>query len=104
MGASDEAPGDTVGTPTLLSPPPVNWRFGGGYLKNCIEITMMNDGIYDYTPLETTELCDQCRALAFAITELTHPIARDILLWVLVERIEMLSLRLESEDHLLTEI
>lgn len=64
---------------------------------------MMNEGIYDYTPLETTELCDQCRALAFAITELTHPIGRDILLWVLVERIEMLSLRLESEDHLLTE-
>ncbi len=65
---------------------------------------MMNDGIYDYTPLETAELCDQCRALAFVITELTHPIARDILLWVLVERIEMLSLRMENEDRLLTKI
>ena len=61
----------------------------------------MTYDLADTTLLETHELCDQCRALAFAITELTHPIARDILLWVLVERLDMLGLRFESQEALL---
>ncbi|WP_426768009.1 hypothetical protein [Erwinia aphidicola] len=58
----------------------------------------MNYDLADTTLLETH---DQCRALAFAMTELTHPIARDILLWVLVERLGMLGLRFESQEALL---
>ncbi|PLV61025.1 hypothetical protein GKQ23_02720 [Erwinia sp. E602] len=61
----------------------------------------MNYGISDTANLDNTELCDQCRALAYAMTELTQPIMRDVLLWVLVEKIEMLSLRFEDESSLL---
>lgn len=61
----------------------------------------MNYGTADISTLDINELCDQCRALAFAITELTDPIARDIMLWILVERVDMLSLRFESEEVVL---
>lgn len=61
----------------------------------------MNYGMAYTSILETNELCDQCRALAFAITELTHPIARDVLLWILVERLDLLGLRFEDEELVL---
>ncbi|WP_455811350.1 hypothetical protein [Pseudomonas graminis] len=61
----------------------------------------MNYGTADISTLDINELCDQCRALAFAITELTDPIARDIMTWILVERVDMLSLRFESEEVVL---
>lgn len=44
----------------------------------------MNYGTEDISTLDINELCDQCRALAFAISELTHPVARDVLHWILV--------------------
>lgn len=61
----------------------------------------MNYGTADISILEINELCDQCRALAFAITELTHPVARDVLHWILVERLDMLSLRFEPQEVVL---
>ncbi|CAH0190569.1 hypothetical protein SRABI13_01482 [Erwinia aphidicola] len=45
--------------------------------------------------------CDRYRALAFAITELSHPIARDVLHWIRVERLDMLSLRFEPQEVVL---
>lgn len=50
-----------------------------------------------YSPL----FCDRCRALAFTITELTHPITRDVLHWIRVERLDMLSLRFEPQEVVL---
>ena len=64
----------------------------------------MNYPIFDYTPTDTEELCDQCLALAWTITELTNPQVRDTLLWVLLERIQMLSACFASEEELLGSI
>ena len=62
----------------------------------------MNDQFADISTLDNEELCDQCRALAFAITELINPIARDTLLWILAERLQMLGLRFADEETVLT--
>ena len=64
----------------------------------------MNYGISDSASLDDNELCDQCRALAYAITELRQPVARDVLMWILVEKIDMLSLRFEDEGSVLAAI
>lgn len=64
----------------------------------------MNYGISDSASLDDNELCDQCRALAYAITELRQPVARDVLMWILVEKIDMLSLRFEDEGSVLPAI
>lgn len=61
----------------------------------------MNYQRYDATPTDTRELCDQCLALAWSITELTDPLVRDTLLWILLERIQMLSVCFACEDELL---
>ncbi|WP_380183495.1 hypothetical protein [Kalamiella sp. sgz302252] len=62
----------------------------------------MNHQLYDAIPTDTRELCDQCLALAWSITELTNPLVRDTLHWVLLERLQMLSVCFASEDELLT--
>ena len=64
----------------------------------------MNYGTADISTLDINELCDQCRALAYAITELRQPVARDVLMWILVEKIDMLSLRFEDEGSVLPAI
>ncbi|WP_263063291.1 hypothetical protein [Dickeya dadantii] len=46
--------------------------------------------MFDNTPLELDEIIDQCRALAYAAVELEQPQAREILLFVLQERIDHL--------------
>ncbi|MDI3441262.1 hypothetical protein QLG07_17495 [Erwinia sp. V90_4] len=61
----------------------------------------MNHGYADISTLDNNELCDQCRALVFAITKLTCPITRDTLLWVLADRLDMLGLRFEQQEALL---
>jgi hypothetical protein len=49
------------------------------------------DGLVDKTPLEPDELCDQCRALCLAITEICNPVAKEILNFVLLERLNLLN-------------
>ncbi|ATA18284.1 MAG: hypothetical protein ACRC0C_06740 [Gibbsiella quercinecans] len=46
--------------------------------------------MFDNTPLELEEIIDQCRALAYALIELKHPQAKEILMFVLSERLECL--------------
>lgn len=48
------------------------------------------DGLYDATPLTADELCDQCRALVFTITETCNPIAKELLNFILWERLDQL--------------
>ena len=62
--------------------------------------TLVNsfDGLYDATPLTAVELCEQCRALVFAMTELANPIAKELLNSVLWERVEQLYQTLTALD------
>ncbi|POE18018.1 hypothetical protein BV923_21885 [Pectobacterium odoriferum] len=46
--------------------------------------------MFDNTPLELEEIIDQCRALAYAAVKIDDPQAREILLFVLQERIDHL--------------
>ncbi|MCA6952605.1 hypothetical protein [Pectobacterium polaris] len=46
--------------------------------------------MFDNTPLEPEEALDQCRALAYAIVELNHPESKEILTFVLAERLDNL--------------
>lgn len=54
------------------------------------------DGLYDATPLAADELCDQCRALVFAITELSNPVAKELLNFILWERLDQLYQTLDA--------
>lgn len=51
--------------------------------------------LYDNTQLELEEIVDQCRALAFAIVRLDNAQAKDLLGFILCERLEVLNLALE---------
>ncbi|MCL2897196.1 hypothetical protein [Brenneria tiliae] len=46
--------------------------------------------MYDDTPLELDELIDQCRALVYAAVRIEREGVREVLLFVLQERIECL--------------
>ncbi|ATO31180.1 hypothetical protein DZA65_00268 [Dickeya dianthicola] len=46
--------------------------------------------MFDNTPLEPEEALDQCRALAYAIVELDNPESKEILTFVLAERLDNL--------------
>ncbi|GKW16400.1 hypothetical protein [Brenneria tiliae] len=46
--------------------------------------------MFDNTPLELEEIIDQCRALAYALVELEQPQAKEILTFVLWERLDNL--------------
>ncbi|WP_213990960.1 hypothetical protein [Sodalis sp. dw_96] len=53
--------------------------------------------MFDNTPLTAEEIVDHCRALTHAILEIQHPVYREILLFILFERLELLNLTLEME-------
>ncbi|CAG75653.1 putative phage-related protein [Pectobacterium atrosepticum SCRI1043] len=53
--------------------------------------------MFDNTPLEQEELIDQCRALAYAIVELREPQAKEILMFILAERLNALHRAQEDE-------
>ncbi|MEQ9844046.1 hypothetical protein [Pectobacterium brasiliense] len=46
--------------------------------------------MFDSTPLELEEIIDQCRALAYAVIELDEPKAKEIFIFVLWERLDLL--------------
>ncbi|MBQ4768303.1 hypothetical protein F9U42_14265 [Pectobacterium versatile] len=46
--------------------------------------------MFDNTPLELEEIIDQCRALAYSAVKIDDPKAREILLFILQERIDHL--------------
>ena len=58
-------------------------------LRGCI--------MYDPTPLTLQEFIDQCRALAYAIIELSNPLAKELLTFILWERLNQLDQSLEAE-------
>ncbi|WP_426784964.1 hypothetical protein ACP3TB_11715 [Rahnella variigena] len=60
--------------------------------------------LYDNTPLELEEIVDHCRALSYAIVSLDNPQAKDLLGYILCERLEVLYQTLEmpfSDDDVI---
>ncbi|VTQ67700.1 Uncharacterised protein [Campylobacter jejuni] len=51
--------------------------------------------LYDNTPLELEEIVDHCRALSYAIVSLDNPQAKDLLSYILCERLDVLYQSLE---------
>ncbi|ULS51965.1 hypothetical protein [Pectobacterium carotovorum] len=46
--------------------------------------------MFDNTPLEQEEIIDQCRALIYAVIETKNPQAKEILTFILWERLDLL--------------
>ncbi|MQB55888.1 hypothetical protein [Rahnella sp. RcJ3] len=60
--------------------------------------------LYDNTSLELEEIVDHCRALSYAIVSLDNPQAKDLLGYILCERLEVLYQTLEmpfSDDDVI---
>ncbi|MCH5049412.1 hypothetical protein [Pectobacterium aquaticum] len=55
--------------------------------------------MFDNTPLALEEIIDQCRALAYAAVNTNEPQAREILLFILQERIDHLYRTSQAEDE-----
>ncbi|MFT8209981.1 MAG: hypothetical protein ACMZI0_04000 [Symbiopectobacterium sp.] len=56
--------------------------------------------MFDTTHLTLEEMVDQCRALTHAVIELDNAMAKEVLLFLLAERLEVLSAALEGPDTL----
>ncbi|WP_225088080.1 hypothetical protein U1R68_19165 [Pectobacterium colocasium] len=54
--------------------------------------------MFDSTPLTLDEIADQCRALTHAVIELDNPMAKEVLTFVLAERLELLAMTLQSPE------
>ncbi|XYQ57106.1 hypothetical protein ACS91J_05020 [Pectobacterium carotovorum] len=54
--------------------------------------------MFDSTPLTLDEITDQCRALTHAVIELDNPVAKEVLTFVLAERLELLAVTLQSPE------
>jgi hypothetical protein len=59
---------------------------------------MPDDGIFDNTELEPAELCDQCRALNYALIMLSNKMVQEVIAFILCERLEMLRHSLFAPD------
>lgn len=54
--------------------------------------------MFDNTPLELEEIIDQCRALIYAVVEIDNPQVKEILSFVLWERLDFLYRTFHSES------
>jgi len=53
--------------------------------------------MYDDAPLTIEEAVDHCRALAFFIIEIEHPGVKELLTFILRERLDLLNRTLDME-------
>ncbi|WP_213992625.1 hypothetical protein [Sodalis sp. dw_96] len=53
--------------------------------------------MYDFAPLNVEEIVDHCRALAYAAVEIPHPVVKELLLYILSERLDLLDRTLDGE-------
>lgn len=103
-----------AGTPTLFELPPNEIGVSGGnftltpteatkwsqpFLACTRNTSVLIRGcvMYDTTPLSAEEVLDHCRALAFAIVELDHSLVKELLMYVLWERLNLLNETLQAE-------
>lgn len=105
-----------AGTPTLFGLPPNELGVSGGSFNNTpteaaqwllpflvctrnIFLSFWGCGMYDSTPLSAEEVLDRCRALAFAIVELDNTLAKELLNYVLWERLNLLNETMKAEAN-----
>lgn len=84
-------------SPRMKSAPAVCWHV----TTCCRLLAACRCGVpamFDVTPLTAEEITDQCRALTYAVIELDNPMAKEVLLFVLAERLEVLSATLDMPD------
>ncbi len=84
-------------SPRMKSAPAVCWHV----TTCCRLLAACRCGVpamFDATPLTAEEITDQCRALTYAVIELDNPMAKEVLLFVLAERLEVLSVTLDRPD------
>lgn len=103
-----------AGTPTLFGLPPNGIGVSGGSFTHtpteaaiwllpflvCTRNTFVpirRCDMYDTTPLSSEEVLDHCRALAFAIVELDQSLVKELLMYVLQERLNLLNETLQAE-------
>ncbi len=53
--------------------------------------------MYDPSPLNPEEIVDHCRALTYAAIEIPHPVVKELLLYILCERLDLLDRTLDRE-------
>ncbi|MCW2479977.1 hypothetical protein [Candidatus Symbiopectobacterium sp. NZEC135] len=56
--------------------------------------------MFDSTPLTSEEITDQCRALTHALIKLEDPAMKEVLTFMLAERLEHLNDSLDTVNHL----
>ncbi|ADM98130.1 Putative prophage protein [Dickeya dadantii 3937] len=79
----------TVSLPFLNTKPAAHWLVITSAFSRAV-CRLRRCAMFDDTPLELDEIIDQCRALAYAAVNTDEPQAREILLFVLQERIDHL--------------
>lgn len=112
-GASQEAPGTVVtGNANLVWATTLEVSVSGGscytntteaeswlitFLLSVGKITRscLGDVMFYYNPLSAEEIIDHSRALASAILDIENPIVKELLLFILLEKLDLLSKTLE---------
>lgn len=51
----------------------------------------------EHHTLTLEEVVDHCRALAYAIIEIPHPVVKELLIYILSERLELLNHTIDME-------
>ncbi len=102
-----------AGTPTLFGLPPNGLGVSGGSLKNplteaalwllpftiytrYIFVPIRGCAMLDSPPLTLEEIVDHCHALVLAMLEMTDLTAKELLLFILSERLDLLQLMLDQ--------
>ncbi len=69
----------------------------GAWQEALISIVYLGVNMFDETPLTIEEVVDHCRALAFSIIEIQHPVVKKTLMFILCERLDLLNDTLDME-------
>ncbi|PJE87638.1 hypothetical protein CU280_11440 [Yersinia mollaretii] len=102
-----------AGTPTLFGLPPNGLGVSGGSVKNTLTeaalwllpftlytryifVPIRGCAMHNSPPLTLEEIVDHCHALVLAMLEITDPTAKELLLFILSERLDLLQLMLDQ--------
>jgi hypothetical protein len=84
-------------SPRMKSAPAVYWHVTMYWLLLAVCL-FRGLAMFDSTPLTLDEIADQCRALTHAVIELDNSVAKEVLTFVLAERLELLAVTLQSPE------
>ncbi|UYA62161.1 hypothetical protein NAL19_4138 [Pectobacterium sp. F1-1] len=89
--------GVSGGSDTLLTTEAALWLRSFPFSTRNLSFFLRGYTMYDPTPLTLEELVDHCRALAYAIIELDNALAKELLIFILWERLNQLNDALQAE-------